>query len=131
MTRGASTHLMFEGDAAAALELYASIFPAFRVEQVERYGPGQPSPEGSVKMAHASLAGHRLMVIDSPAHHDFSFTPAMSLLVECESAEELDAAFARLSPGGRIYMPVGSYGFSTRFGWCSDRFGVSWQLILH
>jgi len=129
MARAAITHLMFEGQAAAALELYASIFPAFRVEQVERYGSGEPGA-GSVKMAHASLAGHRLMVIDSPVHHDFSFTPAMSLLVECETAEELDAAFDRLSAGGRVYMPVGSYGFSTRFGWCSDRFGVSWQLKL-
>ena len=130
MAREAVTHLMFQGEAGAALEMYASIFPAFHLERIERWGTAQPGREGWVKMAHASLAGHRLMVIDSPVHHDFSFTPAMSLLVECETAEELDAAFDRLSAGGRVYMPVGSYGFSTRFGWCSDRFGVSWQLKL-
>jgi predicted 3-demethylubiquinone-9 3-methyltransferase (glyoxalase superfamily) len=71
-----------------------------------------------------------LLVIDNPAHHDFTFTPAMSLLVDCETADELDAAFAKLSAGGRVSMPVGGYGFSARLGWCSDRFGVSRQLNL-
>ena len=62
--------------------------------------------------------------------HGFTFTPAMSLFVECESEAELDAAFDRLSDGGKVLMPVGNYGFSSRFGWLSDRFGVSWQLNL-
>jgi len=62
--------------------------------------------------------------------HGFGFTPAMSLFVECESETELDAAFNRLSEGGNVLMPVGNYGFSSRFGWLTDRFGVSWQLNL-
>jgi predicted 3-demethylubiquinone-9 3-methyltransferase (glyoxalase superfamily) len=74
--------------------------------------------------------GHALIVIDSPVKHDFTFTPAMSLFLDCESRDELDSAFEKLSAGGRIYMPLDSYGFSTRFGWCTDRFGVSWQLNL-
>jgi predicted 3-demethylubiquinone-9 3-methyltransferase (glyoxalase superfamily) len=130
MPRRAATHLMFTGEASAALELYASIFPSFRVASVERYGPGGPGPEGSVKIAEASMDGHLLIVIDSPVKHAFTFTPAMSLFVDCESVEELDAAFARLAEGGQVYMAIDNYGFSRRFGWCSDRFGVSWQLNL-
>ncbi len=126
----AATHLMFEGDATAALELYGAVFPAFRVEHVERYAAGEAGAEGTVRLASASLGGHALIVIDSPVKHGFTFTPAMSLFVECESAEELDAAFATLSAGGQVFMPLDNYGFSRRFGWCSDRFGVSWQLNL-
>ena len=62
--------------------------------------------------------------------HDFTFTPAMSLFVDCDNTEELERAFAALSEGGKVFMPLDDYGFSKRFGWCSDRFGVSWQLNL-
>jgi predicted 3-demethylubiquinone-9 3-methyltransferase (glyoxalase superfamily) len=119
---------MFTGDASAALELYASIFPTFRIERIERYGAGEPGAEGWVKRADASLGGHRLIVIDSPPVHAFTFTPSMSLFVDFGTDAELDAAFEALSAGGQVYMPLGDYGFSRRFGWCSDRFGVSWQL---
>jgi predicted 3-demethylubiquinone-9 3-methyltransferase (glyoxalase superfamily) len=47
----------------------------------------------------------------------------------CESREEIDSAFAKLSADGQVFMPLDDSGFSARFGWCSDRFGVSWQLI--
>ena len=68
--------------------------------------------------------------IDSPIKHGFTFTPSMSLFVECEDEAEMDAAFARLSQGGAVLMPPGNYGFSTKFVWLNDRFGVSWQLNL-
>jgi len=84
--------------------------------------------EGTVKQATFTLAGRDFMCIDSPAKHPFTFTPSMSLFVDCESEAELEAAFGRLSAGGSVLMPVGNYGFSTRFGWINDRFGVSWQL---
>jgi predicted 3-demethylubiquinone-9 3-methyltransferase (glyoxalase superfamily) len=126
----ASTHLMFTGDASAALELYAATFPQFTVTSMQRYGPGEPGTEGSVKLAEASLGGHSLVIIDSPVRHAFTFTPSTSLFVHCESAAELDAAFAALSAGGQIFMAIDNYGFSRRFGWCADRFGVSWQLNL-
>ena len=61
----------------------------------------------------------------------FTFTPAISLFVECEDEAELDTAFARLSDGGAALMPPGDYGFSRKFAWLADRFGVSWQLNLH
>jgi len=130
MARRTATHLMFAGEASSAMELYASIFPNFRVEQLERYAPSEPGAEGLVKRADVSFGDHALVVIDSPVKHDFTFTPAMSLFVDCDNTEELERAFAALSEGGKVFMPLDDYGFSKRFGWCSDRFGVSWQLNL-
>lgn len=130
MTQHVATHLMFTGNASAALELYASVFADFRVEQLERYSKGQAGPPGTVQRADIVFGGHRLLAIDSPVSHAFTFTPAMSLFVDCDSAAMLDEAFARLAEGGQVFMPIADYGFSRRFGWCSDRFGVSWQLNL-
>jgi predicted 3-demethylubiquinone-9 3-methyltransferase (glyoxalase superfamily) len=125
-----STFLMFEGKAREAMALYESVFPGLRIEHIERYARGEPGPEGTVKLARVDLNGHRLMFSDSYVKHAFTFTPSISLFVDFASAEELDAAFARLSQGGKVLMPLDNYGFSPRFGWCSDRFGVSWQLNL-
>lgn len=125
-----STFLMFEGNAQEAMSLYASVFPGFRVERMERYGPGEQGPEGTVKVAHVDLNGQRLMFSDSYVNHAFTFTPSVSLFVDFASADELDAAFTRLAEGGAVLMPLDNYGFSRRFGWCNDRFGVSWQLNL-
>jgi predicted 3-demethylubiquinone-9 3-methyltransferase (glyoxalase superfamily) len=126
-----STFLMFQdGNAQAAMSLYASVFPGLRTERVERYGPGEPGPEGTVKVALVDLNGHRLMFSDSFVKHAFTFTPSVSLFVDFATADELDAAFAKLADGGNAFMPLGNYGFSRRFGWCCDRFGVSWQLNL-
>ena len=130
MARAVVTQLMFEGAAEEAMNLYVSLFKGSEITQCERYGPGEQGPEGSVKRAEFTLAGHRLACIDSPIKHGFTFTPSMSLFVECEDEAEMDAAFARLSQGGAVLMPPGNYGFSTRFAWLNDRFGVSWQLNL-
>jgi predicted 3-demethylubiquinone-9 3-methyltransferase (glyoxalase superfamily) len=62
--------------------------------------------------------------------HGFTFTPSLSLFVDCESEADLERIFAALSEGGGVLMPLGNYGFSRRFGWVNDRFGVSWQLNL-
>jgi predicted 3-demethylubiquinone-9 3-methyltransferase (glyoxalase superfamily) len=121
---------MFTGEASAALGLYASIFPEFRLDHIERYAAGEAGAEGTVKRAQATFGGHAIAVIDSPARHAFTFTPSTSLFVDCDTEQELDSAFSRLADGGQILMPVGDYGFSRRFGWCADRFGVSWQLNL-
>lgn len=60
--------------------------------------------------------------------HAFSFTPALSPFVECESEAEIDRIYAALLEGGNALMPINNYGFSRKFGWVNDRFGVSWQL---
>lgn len=124
------THLMFVGAAEEAISFYVTLFADSGITAIERYGPGEIGAEGSVKLASFTLAGREFHAIDSPPVHNFTFTPSMSLFVECESEAELDAAFAKLADGGTVLMPIGQYGFSTRFGWLADRFGVSWQLNL-
>jgi predicted 3-demethylubiquinone-9 3-methyltransferase (glyoxalase superfamily) len=124
------THLMFEGVAEEAMNFYVSLFPGSEILRVERYGPGEPGAEGTVKVASFTLAGQEVLCIDSPIKHDFTFTPSMSLFVECESEAEIEAVFSRLSADGVVLMPLDNYGFSTRFGWVKDRFGPSWQLNL-
>lgn len=130
MARSTTPFLMFEGAAEEAMRLYVSLFPDSRIKQIDRYGPGEPGAEGSVRLARFTVAGQELMCIDSPAKHAFTFTPSVSLFVECESAEELERVFGALSEGGQVLMPLDGYGFSARFGWVNDRFGVSWQLNL-
>lgn len=130
MARDISTFLMFEGSAEEAMTFYVSLFQGSKVDRVERYGPGGPGAEGSVKKADFTLCGHRMCCIDSPMKHGFTFTPSISLFVECDDEAELDEAFGKLSAGGQVLMPPGNYGFSTKFTWVQDRFGVSWQLNL-
>ena len=130
MAHSVATFLMFAGQAEAAMQLYQSLFPDATIRCLERWEPGEAGPAGAVKQAELELCGQRLRFFDSPAVHDFTFTPAVSLFVECESEAELDATFARLADGGQVLMPLGDYGFSRKFGWTNDRFGVSWQLNL-
>jgi predicted 3-demethylubiquinone-9 3-methyltransferase (glyoxalase superfamily) len=129
MPRSVVTQLMFEGKAGEAMPLYVALFGG-SVTAVEKYGPGAPGPEGTIMRAEFTIAGHRLACIDSPAPHAFTFTPSASLFVECADEAELDKAFATLSEGGAVMMPPNNYGFSKKFTWVSDRFGVSWQLNL-
>jgi predicted 3-demethylubiquinone-9 3-methyltransferase (glyoxalase superfamily) len=134
MARRFLTHLMFVGDqhgrAEEAMNLYVSLFEDSRVLEVERYGPGEEEREGTLKRATFSLAGREFGASDSGRQDRFTFTPSMSVFVECESQDELERAFATLSKGGEVLMPLEDYGFSRRFGWTKDRFGVSWQLNL-
>jgi predicted 3-demethylubiquinone-9 3-methyltransferase (glyoxalase superfamily) len=130
MARAFATHLMFEGAAEKAMKLYVSLFPGSEIRQVERYGPGEQGAEGTIKRADITLGEHHLICIDSPVKHAFTFTPSMSIFVDCENEAELNEAFKQLSEGGKVMMPLDNYGFSKKFGWVSDRFGVSWQLNL-
>lgn len=129
-----STFLMFAGDqhgrAKEAIDLYVSLFPDSRIERLDLHGPGEHGPEGTVRTARFILNGRPFMAIDSAIPHAFTFTPSTSLFVDCESAEEVDRLYAALSAGGQVLMPLDDYGFSPRFGWVNDRFGVSWQLNL-
>lgn len=122
--------LMFQrGDAEEAMRFYADVF-AGTIGDVQRFGAGEQGTEGKIKQARLTIAGRQLQFLDSPAVHGFDFTPSISLYVLCDTAEEIDAAFARLAEGGEVLMPLDNYGWSARFGWVKDRFGVSWQLDL-
>lgn len=120
--------LMFEGVAEEAMRFYVSLFPGSEVLSIEKYGPAGPGAEGSVVRADFRVAGQDVICIDSPVKHAFTFTPSVSMFVECRDEGELDDAFARLSEGGEVLMPPDNYGFSRKFCWVNDRFGLSWQL---
>jgi predicted 3-demethylubiquinone-9 3-methyltransferase (glyoxalase superfamily) len=100
------------------------------IHALERWAPGEPGREGTAKRVSFALAGRELTAFDSPITHafTFTFTPSTSLFVECDTEEEIDAVNAKLAEGGQALMPLGAHGFSKKFGWVNDRFGVSWQL---
>ncbi|MYX28181.1 VOC family protein [Streptomyces sp. SID8381] len=129
-SRKITTFLMFEGRAEEAMGFYVSLFDDAEIVSITRYGAEGPGPEGSVQHATFSLAGQEFMCIDSPARHEFTFTPAISLFVQCADEAEIDRLYAALGQQGAELMPLGDYGFSRKFGWVNDRFGVSWQLNL-
>lgn len=130
MPKQIAPFLMFTGAAEAALTFYTSLFEDARVVDITRFGAEGPGAEGTVQFARFTLAGQEFLCTDSFVTHDFSFTPSFSVWIETESEDELQRLFAALSEGGTELMPLGDYGFSRRFGWVDDRFGVSWQLNL-
>ena len=131
MARQVSTFLMFEGKAEEAMTFYVSLFDDAKVDNVVRYGLGGPGPEGSVLHASFTLKGQSFMCIDSYAKHQFTFTPSISIFVDCDSEPEIDHLAAALSRSGQTLMPLDKYPFAEKFGWLADRFGVSWQLRLN
>jgi predicted 3-demethylubiquinone-9 3-methyltransferase (glyoxalase superfamily) len=132
MPESVHTHLMFQnGRALEALRRYEEIFAgAFTVDELDLYAEGGPGPAGQVQLAVCSFLGGRVTCIDSPVEHAFGMTPAISFFVECSDEQELERVFAALADGGEVFMPLADYGFSRRYGWVQDRFGVPWQLDL-
>ena len=97
MNQKIKTFLMFEGQCEQAINFYVALFPGAAVTSIRRYGPGEPGAEGSVKQAAFTIKDQIFMAIDSPTKHGFTFTPAMSLFVDCESEAESTNCF-RSSP---------------------------------
>ena len=122
--------LMFEGKAEEAMTFYVTLLANSRIDKIIRYGNGEAGAEGTVMRADFTLAGQPVICIDSPVKHAFTFTPSMSLFVDCADEKEIDMLFARLSAGGGVMMGLADYGFSRKFAWVADRYGVSWQLNL-
>ncbi|WP_136605016.1 VOC family protein [Paenibacillus dokdonensis] len=120
--------LMFEGQAEEAMNYYTSIFEPSEITRISRYGANEVGDEGSVQQATFCLKGQTFMCIDSNIKHEFSFTPAISLFVTCDSDEEISEAFDKLSAGGSVLMPLAAYPFANKFGWVQDKYGISWQL---
>ncbi|MDR4984610.1 VOC family protein [Bacillus cereus] len=125
-----TTFLMFEGKAEEAMNFYTSLFDQSEIVSISRYDENGPGKEGTVIHATFTLNGQEFMCIDSFVNHDFTFTPAMSLYVTCETEEEIETVFHKLAQDGAVLMPLGAYPFSKKFGWLNDKYGVSWQLTL-
>ncbi len=122
--------LMFQGQAEEAINFYTSTFANSEIITIQRYGPEDPDAEGTVMHATFSLKGQVFHCIDSSIDHGFTFTPAISFSVACDTKEEIDRLFEKLSDGGTVFMPLDEYPFSPRYAWVGDKFGVTWQLSL-
>lgn len=125
-----TTFFMFEGQAEEAMNFYVSLFDQSEIISIKRYGENEAGAEGSVMHAVFSLHGQSFMCIDSSIKHEFTFTPAISLYVTCDTEEEINQVFEQLSQDGSVLMPLAAYPFSEKFGWVADKYGVTWQLTL-
>lgn len=129
-----TTSLMFVGEQAGkaeeAIKHYTSLFPRSKIIAIEYYDADEHEPAGSVKVARFTINGVEFRAMDSHLEHQFSFTPSISLYVECDSIREIQEAFGTLAEEGTELMPLDNYGFSEQFGWLNDRYGISWQLNL-
>jgi predicted 3-demethylubiquinone-9 3-methyltransferase (glyoxalase superfamily) len=117
-------------NAEEAMNFYVGLFHDSKIIDIQRWGKGGPGKEGTVMTASFELNGMKFICSDSPPVHNWTFTPAVSIYIESENEEEIEALFSKLSKDGNVAMPLDDYGFSQKFGWVIDRFGVSWQLNL-
>ena len=131
MKRPFVTSLTFQkGNAEAAMNFYVGLFDNASITKVQRWPAGGPVEEGKIMQATFELAGNLFMCSDSPAVHDWDFSPAVSTYLECDGEAEFDRLFLKLSENGDVKMPPNNYGFSQKFAWLTDQFDVSWQLNL-
>ena len=119
-----------DGNAENAMNFYLDIFDNSKIITVTRWGKDAPTAEGKIMQATFELDGNVFMCSDSPPIHAWDFTPAVSNYIECENEDELERLFSGLSENGKVMMPLNNYGFSQKFGFIEDQFGVSWQLNL-
>ena len=110
--------LWFDNNAEEAVHFYTSIFKNSKIGNVTRYGDAGPGPKGAVMTATFVLEGQEFIALNGGPV--FKFTPAISLFVNCQSQEEVDELWEKLTSGG---------GQKGRCGWLTDKFGVSWQII--
>jgi predicted 3-demethylubiquinone-9 3-methyltransferase (glyoxalase superfamily) len=120
--------LWFDHQAEEAAKLYTSLFGRSRVTGTSRYGEAGPGPKGTVMTASFELEGLPFTALNGGPV--FSFTPAISFFVTCPTEAEVDALWRELSRGGKVMMELSRYPFSQKFGWLSDRYGLSWQINL-
>jgi predicted 3-demethylubiquinone-9 3-methyltransferase (glyoxalase superfamily) len=112
-----TTFLTYDGRAEEAVELYTSVFPNSRILSKSYYGDAGPGDPGSVMSLNFELAGQEFVALN--AGPQFSFAPGISLFVSCETQEEVDELWEKLSEGGE----------KGPCGWLTDKFGVSWQIV--
>jgi len=109
--------LWFDGNAEEAMNFYTSIFKNSKIGRITRYGDAGPGPKGTVMSATFQLDGQEFMALNGGPQ--FKFTEAISFFVNCETQEEVDELWEKLSDGGQ----------KSRCGWLKDKYGLSWQII--
>jgi predicted 3-demethylubiquinone-9 3-methyltransferase (glyoxalase superfamily) len=109
--------LWFDGNAEEAMNFYVSVFKNSKVVSVMRYGEAGPGPKGTVMGVTFQLDGQQFHAVNGGPN--FAFTPAISLFVNCETQQEVDDLWEKLSDGGE----------KQRCGWLKDKYGLSWQII--
>jgi predicted 3-demethylubiquinone-9 3-methyltransferase (glyoxalase superfamily) len=109
--------LWFDGKAEEAMNFYVSIFKNAKIVRVTRYGEGGPGPKGTVMSGTFQLEGQEFFALNGGPQ--FTFSPAISFFVNCETQAEVDELWEKLSAGGE----------KGRCGWLKDRYGLSWQVI--
>ena len=109
--------LWFDGKAEEALNFYLSIFKNSKVVSVARYGEAGPGPKGTVMTAKFELNGQEFVALNGGPQ--FTFTEAISFVVNCETQQEVDELWEKLSQGGN----------KSRCGWLKDKYGLSWQVV--
>lgn len=119
-----------DGKAEEAMKYYISLMEDSSIKSITRYGANESGEEGTVMHAIFSLKGQEFMCIDSNVKHEFTFTPSFSIYITCDSEEEMKALYEKLIMNGQALMPLDDYGFSEKFSWLNDQYGVSWQLNL-
>ena len=137
-----STFLTFVGEqcgkAEEAINFYTSIFPNSKIKSITKYAEGEPggTPE-LIKHGVFTLNGTDFQVSESNYNHTWSFSPAVSLIIDDDAEESIRSLYDKLSAnGGQVMVPLdayngeGDYGFGKKFGWCEDQYGVSWQFLL-
>ncbi len=117
MQQTMTTCLWFDGKAEEAMNFYLSIFKNSKMGNVSRYGEAGPGAKGSVMVASFQLNGQDFMALNGGPH--YTFTPAISIVVNCDTQEEVDHLWNSLSEGGA----------TNRCAWLTDKFGVSWQIV--
>ena len=109
--------LWFDDKAEEAMNFYVSIFKNSKVLSVSRYGDAGPGPKGSVMTANFQLDGQEFIALNGGPH--FKFTEAISFVVNCETQQEIDEYWQKLTDGGK----------EIECGWLKDRYGLSWQIV--
>jgi predicted 3-demethylubiquinone-9 3-methyltransferase (glyoxalase superfamily) len=109
--------LWFDGKAEEAMNFYVSIFKNSKTGRVTRYGEGWPGPKGTVMSATFHLDGQEFFALNGGPQ--FTFSPAISFFVNCETQKEVDELWEKLSEGGE----------KQRCGWLKDKYGLSWQVV--
>ena len=125
MTQKIVPHLWFDKEAKEAAEFYVSLFPDSKITNIATL---HDTPSGDCDVVSFELSGQSFMAISAGSL--FKFNPSISFLKVCQTKEEVDDLWAKLREGGQILMDLGEYPFSKKYGWTTDRYGLSWQIIL-